>query len=144
MAAPLPAYVAPAVFEKVRRAFCEALELEPHEVTWDARVLDDLDAESLDLLDVVFRLEQAFDVQIPRGGIEARAKEAEGEEPGQVNGRLTATGARKLAEIMPEVPPGEIFEGMKTAEIPRVFRVLTFYNIVTALMKAKELGIETT
>jgi len=68
-----PADLDPEAFASVQRCFCEALELEPDEVSYDSTVLDDLGAESLDLLDVVFRLERAFDIQIPRGGLEAQA-----------------------------------------------------------------------
>ncbi|MBN2798699.1 MAG: acyl carrier protein [Deltaproteobacteria bacterium] len=134
--AKLPANVDPALFEKVQRCFCEALELEPYEVQWGSRILADLDAESLDLLDVVFRLEQAFAIQIPRGGLENQAKEVDGE-PGEVDGKLTAPGARRLQELMPEVPPDEIFEGLKAVQIPELFRVGTFYNIVVALQEAQ-------
>lgn len=132
-----PAHVDADIFDKVQEAFCEALELDEDEVTWDARILDDLGAESLDLLDVVFRLERAFDIQIPRGGLEAKAKEVDGE-PGEVEGRLTEAGAARLRELMPEVPAAELQAGMKTSELGRVFRVGTFYNIVKALLEAKE------
>lgn len=132
----LPNDVDQATFEKVQRAFCDALELDPDEVAWEARVLDDLGAESLDLLDVVFRLERAFGIQIPRGGLESRAKEVDGE-PGELDGRLTEAGARRMRELMPEVPAEEIHAGLKTSEIPRVFRVGTFYNIVVALVGQK-------
>jgi acyl carrier protein len=129
----------PAMFAKVQKCFCDALEVDADECGYYAKVLDDLGAESLDLLDVVFRLERAFDVQIPRGGVEARAKMVDGK-PGEVDGKLTAIGAEVLRKLMPEVPEAEIFEGMKTTEIPSVFRVGTFYVLVWVLVtvKAKE------
>ena len=132
----LPDHVNAQVFSTVQRCFCETLELDPDEVSWDAKVLEDLGAESSDLLDVVFRLESAFDIQIPRGGLEARARDVDGD-PGEIDGRLTAAGAQRLREVMPEVPAGEITEGMKTSEIPMIFRVGTFYHIVAALVEAK-------
>ena len=93
-------------------------------------------SESLDLLDVVFRLERAFDIQIPRAGLESQAKEVDGQ-PGEIDGKLTAIGAARLRELMPEVPEDEIFEGMKASAIATVFRVGTFYNIVIALLDQK-------
>jgi len=125
-----------AVFDKVRKAFCEALELDEDEVEFSSTLFDELGAESLDLLDVVFRLEQAFDIQIPRGGLEAQATEVDGQ-AGSVDGRLTEAGAGRLRELMPEVPADEIVAGLKTSEIPMLFRVGTFYNIVVALLQAK-------
>ena len=59
------------VWTKVRDAFAVALGLEEDEVVPEARLIEDLGAESLDFLDIVFRLERSFDIKIPRGGIEA-------------------------------------------------------------------------
>ena len=56
----------PTVFAKVQACFAEALGLDVEEVGFDRRVLADLGAESLDLLDIAFRLERAFDIRIPR------------------------------------------------------------------------------
>ena len=136
----LPPGIDPKVYEVVRKCFCEALELEMDEVVYSAKILDDLGAESLDLLDVVFRLERAFDIQIPRGGLSEQAKMVDGQ-PGEVDGRLTEAGAAKLREIMPEVPAAEIHAGMKSTELGKVFRVGTFVHIVMATQKAKELGL---
>lgn len=135
----LPSNVDADIFASVQRAFMEALELDEDEVDWDSKILDDLGAESLDLLDVVFRLERAFDIQIPRGGLEAQAKEVDGE-PGEIDGRLTEAGAARLRAMMPEVPANEIPAGLKSAELPRVFRVGTFHNIVATLLNEKNAG----
>jgi acyl carrier protein len=125
-------------YEKVQHAIAEALGLDDDEVELDARLIDDLGAESLDFLDIVFRLERAFDIKIPRGGVESQARE--GLEEGVVyeeDGVLTALGLKKLASAMPEVPAGEFREGLKTAEIPTLFRVATFYRIVATLLEEK-------
>ena len=57
------------IWEKVSIAFQEALGLDEDEVEFDMTIIDDLDAESLDLLDITFQLERSFDISIPRGGI---------------------------------------------------------------------------
>jgi len=105
----------------------EALELDEDELQWDSTILEDLGAESLDLLDIVFRLEREFNIQIPRGQLTA--------DPGsEEDGRLTDAGCQRLREMMPEVPPDEIQPGLKTSEIPTLFRVATFYNLVDNLL----------
>ena len=129
----------PSVFATVQQCFCEALELDPDEVSFDDKVLDDLGAESLDLLDLVFRLERAFDIQIPRGGLEAEAQEVDGE-PGEVDGALTEAGARRLREVMPEVPPAELHAGLRTDQLATVFRVGTFYHLVQRLRAEQNAG----
>ena len=54
------------VFEKIQTALVDALGVEEEEVTPDATLVGDLGAESIDFLDIVFRLEKAFDIEIPR------------------------------------------------------------------------------
>ena len=55
------------VFDKVKDALIEALGLDDDEVTPEATLVGDLGAESIDFLDIVFRLEKGFDIKIPRG-----------------------------------------------------------------------------
>jgi acyl carrier protein len=55
------------IFAKVREALVDALGVDDDEVTPDATLRGDLDAESIDFLDIVFRLEKAFDIKIERG-----------------------------------------------------------------------------
>ena len=54
------------VFEKVKNELIEALGVDDDEVTPEATMVGDLGAESIDFLDIVFKLEKAFDIQIPR------------------------------------------------------------------------------
>lgn len=134
----LPAGVDEKIWAKVRTAFAEALGLDEDEVSYDSKVIDDLGAESLDFLDIAFRLERAFDIKIPRGGIEKTAQEGLGDEAYEVAGVLTPVALQKLSEAMPEIPKEEFAEGLRTSEVPNLFRVATFYNMVVHLLKQKE------
>lgn len=53
------------VFEKIREIICEQLELEESNVTLDSVLLEDLGADSLDLVDLVMTFEDEFDMEIP-------------------------------------------------------------------------------
>ena len=55
------------IFEKVRAALVDALGVDEEDVTPEATMVGDLGAESIDFLDIVFRLEKAFSIKIPRG-----------------------------------------------------------------------------
>jgi acyl carrier protein len=55
------------VFEKIRAALVDALGVDEEDVTPPATLVGDLGAESIDFLDIVFRLEKAFNIKIPRG-----------------------------------------------------------------------------
>ena len=95
-------------------------------------------AESLDFLDIVYRLERAFDIKIPRGGIEGTAQEEAGQY--EVDGILTEAGLAALRQLMPEVPAAEFVDGMRVTEVPEVFRVAPFYNLVCHLLEQKANG----
>lgn len=53
------------VFGKVQEALVDALGVDDDEVTAEATMVGDLGAESIDFLDIVFRLEKAFEIEIP-------------------------------------------------------------------------------
>jgi acyl carrier protein len=55
------------VRKKVTRVLVESLDVDEDDVTPAANLRDDLGAESIDFLDIVFRLEREFDIKIPRG-----------------------------------------------------------------------------
>ena len=55
------------VFEKVKETLVDALGVDDEEVTATATLTGDLGAESIDFLDIVFRLEKSFNIKIPRG-----------------------------------------------------------------------------
>lgn len=131
------------VFARVRDCFVEALGVEPEEVQLGAKVIDDLGAESLDLLDIVYRLERAFDIKIPRGNIENQARQTT---PGEyeVDGVLTALALARLQAVMPEVPAADFRPGLTVKDIPRLFVVATFHNLVLKLLQEKGTPVEGT
>jgi len=127
------------IYEKVKESVVEALGIDDDEVTPNALLFDDLGAESLDLLDIVFRLEKEFGIKIPRGGIQADALSAEGEnlteEDLVVDGVLTPLGREKLKTSMPELDPARITEGFRADDIATLFTVQTFVSITKKLLE---------
>ncbi|MCH2113355.1 MAG: acyl carrier protein [Pirellulales bacterium] len=87
------------IFDKVREALVDALGVDDDEVIPTATLQGDLDAESIDFLDIVFRLEKAFDIKIERGELfpEDILTDAAFVQDGKVN----EAGIAKLRERMP-------------------------------------------
>ncbi len=87
------------VFGKVQGALVDALGVDEDEVTQDATLVGDLGAESIDFLDIVFRLEKAFGIEIPRAELfpEDILTNAEYIQ----DGKVTSEGVKKLKERMP-------------------------------------------
>lgn len=117
------------VFGKVQAVLVDALGVDDDEVTPDATLMGDLGAESIDFLDIVFRLEKAFGMKVPRE--ELFPAEALLNDPELVsNGRLTDKG---LAELRARVPHTDLTEFEKDPEIsklPDLFTVSAIVNYV--------------
>lgn len=58
------------VFEKVKEMLCEQLDVEEDKVTLEASIVDDLGADSLDVVDMIMSLEEEFDIEIPDEDVE--------------------------------------------------------------------------
>lgn len=58
------------VFEKVRQIICDQLDLEDDQVTMESSVIEDLEADSLDLVDLVMAFEDEFDIEYPEEEVE--------------------------------------------------------------------------
>jgi acyl carrier protein len=87
------------VFEKVQEALVDALGVDEEEVTPEATMVGDLGAESIDFLDIVFKLEKAFDIQIPRE--ELSPEDILTNSQYVQEGRVTAEGLEELKRRMP-------------------------------------------
>lgn len=88
------------IYEKVAETMVDALGLDDDEVTPEATLVGDLGAESIDFLDIVFRLEKAFDVKIPRG--ELFPENLTAGDPNLVkDGVVTEQGLTTLREKLP-------------------------------------------
>ncbi len=87
------------VFKKVQNALVEALGVDEEEVTPQATMVGDLGAESIDFLDIVFRLEKAFSIEIPRAELfpEDILTNAEYVQ----DGKVTPPGVAELKKRMP-------------------------------------------
>jgi len=87
------------IFDKVQGALVDALGVDDDEVTREATLVGDLGAESIDFLDIVFRLEKAFGIEIPRS--ELFPEDILTSADYVTDGKVTADGLAKLKERMP-------------------------------------------
>ena len=87
------------IFDRVQTTLVDALGVDTDDVTGDATLSGDLGAESIDYLDIVFRLEKNFGIKIPRGDL---FPENVMTDPQFVSGgKLTDKGADELRVRMP-------------------------------------------
>jgi acyl carrier protein len=126
--------------EEITTGVCECIAAalgNGRPIRLEDRIIDDLGADSLDLLDLVFQLEQRFKVAISPRGIEQRAKAALGGAPLEIDGVYTSAALGELRKALPEIPSSELADGLTVAQLPRRFRVATMVNLVSRLLEEK-------
>ncbi len=125
-----------AIFPKVADTMADALGCDVEKVKLDASLIDDLGAESIDFLDIVFRLERAFKVKIPRGKILEEARGNLSESEFDKGGVVSDAGVERLKSFLSEVPPERFKSPLAVADIPRLFTTETFCKMVVRQQKA--------
>ena len=109
------------IMEKVREALVDALGVDEDEVVPTARIGGDLGAESIDYLDIVFRLEKAFSIKIPRGDL-FPDNILTSDEFVQ-DGKLTPKGVEELKVRMPHANLDEFQKNPTVQDIADLFTV---------------------
>ncbi len=122
------------ILTKVRDVLVEALGVDEDEVMEDATLQGDLDAESIDFLDIVFRLEKTFSIKIPRG--ELFPDDILSNPDYVENGVLTSAGLAKLKESMPHADFDEFEKTPEVAKMPDLFTVRTIINYVESKLSS--------
>lgn len=122
------------VFGKVKEALIDALGVDDDEVTEDATMVGDLGAESIDFLDIVFKLEKSFDIQIPRDelfpdDILTNAEYVQ-------DGKVTEEGLAKLKERMSFADLSRFEENPLVQDFGNLLTVKDLCNYVTTKLAA--------
>ncbi len=116
------------IFRNVQETLVEALGVDDDEVTETATLTGDLGAESIDFLDIVFRLEKAFNIKIPRG--ELFPDEVLNNPDYVSGGKLTPQGLEELKKAMPHADFGDFEDDPDVNKVPDLFTVRTIVNYI--------------
>lgn len=128
------------ILQKTREAIAEVLGRDEDEVTPSASLMKDLNAESLDFLDLLFRLESSFGIKIPRGGIQKATQGSLTDTEFQQNGVLTEAALDRLRVLMPEVDPSNFKPGLTVRAISTLFTAESFARLVAWRIGETEAG----
>lgn len=123
------------IFGKVRTLLVDALAVDDDDVTMDAKLTKDLGAESIDFLDIVFKLEQAFQIKIPQGEL---FPDNVAQDPQYVaDGKVTPKGIIALKERMPHVDFSQWEKDPQLGTVADIFTVETLVKFVEAKLAKK-------
>ena len=123
------------IFQQVQEVLIDALGVDDDEVTPKATLMGDLGAESIDFLDIVFRLEKAFDIKIAREElfpIENLLNNSEFVN----NGKLTQAGLTELKDKMPHTDFAGFEQDPDINKLGDLFTVDSVVNYVEIKLKA--------
>lgn len=120
--------------DTVRQCIADALSVEVDQVELTSNLMDDLGADSLAFLDIVFQLEQAFDIEITRGEMERAARGDMSDEEFAPGGVISEAGLERLRELMPEARD-RIRPGLRPQTILSLFSTQTFVNMVEGKLR---------
>lgn len=123
------------ILAKVQDTLVEALSVDEDEATPDATLQGDLGAESIDFLDIVFRLEKNFDIKIPRG--ELFPEDLASADGGYIEGgKVTEQGIAALRKKMPHADIDKLAEDPQVDNIQNLFTVQMIVNFVKAKLNS--------
>jgi len=125
-----------AIYPKVAELMADALGCDPERIKPEPSLIDDLGAESIDFLDIVFRLERAFKVKIPRGKIVEEARGELSEAEFHKGGVVSDAGLERLKSFLSEVPAARFKSPLNLSFIPHLFTTETFCKIVIRQQRA--------
>lgn len=122
------------IFNNVRETLVDALAVEPDDVTEEATLTGDLGAESIDFLDIVFRLEKTFNIKIPRG--ELFPDDLLNNPDYVSNGKFTPTGLGHIKKAMPHADFSSFESDPDVNKMSDLFTVKTLVNYIEAKLAA--------
>ncbi|MBL8763396.1 MAG: acyl carrier protein [Phycisphaerae bacterium] len=121
------------IFGKVRNVLVDALAVDEDEVTGGASLVKDLGAESIDFLDIVFKLEQAFGFKIQQGEL---FPENVMQDPKYIkDGKVTADGLATLKSRLPHIDLTNFSANPEVGKLGALFTVDALVRFVEGKLK---------
>jgi len=120
------------IYHKVSSTLVEALNVDEEEIQPTSTLQGDLGAESIDFLDIVFRLEREFGIKIPRGELFPESV-FQGDPEFVQNGRVTQKGLEELRSKMPFADLNHFEQNPEVGNLSDLFTV----NLITRYIQGK-------
>jgi len=120
------------IYQKVSATLVEALNVEEEEISPTSTLQGDLGAESIDFLDIVFRLEREFGIKIPRNELFPESI-FQGDPDFVMNGKVTQKG---LDELRTKMPFADISKFEKNPDLTAISDLFTV-DMITKYIEGK-------
>ena len=124
------------IYQKVSATLVEALNVEQEEISPTATLQGDLGAESIDFLDIVFRLEREFAIKIPRNELFPESI-FQGDPDFVMDGKVTQKGLDELREKMPFADLSKFEKNPELTSLSDLFTVVMITKYIVGKLNAK-------
>lgn len=118
------------IFAKVKTCILKTLDIKSSDIKVKSRIIDDLGADSLDLLDLFFRLEQAFAIKLSPREIEKQISEKLRDSAFEKDGYITEQAKKELKKMLPEIPSEKFKKKLHQNDLPGLLTVEVVINLV--------------
>lgn len=125
------------IFETVKATIADATGIDEAEIELNKTLVDDLEIDSIDLVDILFELESAYDIELKISKLEEASKQSMGEEPFEIDGVLTQAGIDALKKEMSEINHDLLVEGITVHELAKLFTVHSLCKLVQRQLAEK-------
>ncbi|MCJ7694825.1 MAG: phosphopantetheine-binding protein [Anaerolineaceae bacterium] len=125
------------IFEKLIPLIREVTGVREDQITMDSGLMQDLGAESVDLLDFSFLIEETFDIVIDADEFEQQTSKRLNSKEYEKDGVLTDEALKELRKALPEVPVEYLKPGLKKIELPSVLNVAVFVHLIQRKLAEK-------
>ena len=128
------------IFEELKPVLEEVLGASPATVRLESVLVSDLGAESIDLLDLTFRIEEKFHIRIEANEIEREARKRLVAGVYEKDGYLTEEALDEIRKSVPELDAGKLVKGLRKMDLPSLLTVSFFVHLIARKLAVEEKG----
>lgn len=124
------------IFDKLSGLIRQVLGKKLDAITMESVLVGDLGAESIDLLDLSFLIEDTFGITIEPNEFEKEAKARIPDGVYEKNGFITEEGLAQLRMALPDVDQARLVTGLRKADVPSLLTVGVFVRLIQRKLAA--------
>lgn len=132
----------PEIFEELRPLLQECLGVRPEQIQLSSVLVADLGAESIDLLDLSFQIEDKFKVTIEPNEIERQARQQAPDVVYEKDGLLTEEALAQIRASAPELDPTKLVKGLRKSDLPSLLTVGFFVRLIARKLAEKSTEVK--
>ena len=129
------------IFEELKPVLVEVLGVPTEKIRPNSVLVSDLGAESIDLLDLSFRIEEKFQVRIEANEVEREARKQLPDGVYEKDGYLTEAALAEIRKSLPELDSRKLVKGLRKMDLPALLTVSFFVHLIARKLAAQPKGV---